>query len=115
MKQARIFLAPPNCPQPNGWSITEHEVMHNADNLLECDRCLASTIVTAERIAVPRKTAADNASTPVRRSLPETNVPQRQLVVSGPKKCLAMHVGAQTSLFQRIDFAAHKHLSSLRR
>jgi hypothetical protein len=41
--------------------ITEREVMHNADNLLACDRRLASTIVTAERISDPRKTAADNA------------------------------------------------------
>jgi hypothetical protein len=32
-----------------------------------------------------------------------------------PKKRLAMHVAAQTSLFPRVDFAAHKHLSSLRR
>jgi hypothetical protein len=45
-----------------GWSIAERAGMHNADNLLEFGRCSASTIVTAaERISVPRKTAADNA------------------------------------------------------
>jgi hypothetical protein len=35
--------------------------MHNADNLLEFDRCVAFAIVTAGRISVPRKTAAENA------------------------------------------------------
>jgi hypothetical protein len=35
--------------------------MHNADNLLEFDHCSASTIVTAKRLSVPRKMAADSA------------------------------------------------------
>jgi len=42
-------------------NIAECEVMHNADRLLEHYRGLAATIVTAKRISVPRKMAADSA------------------------------------------------------
>lgn len=74
--------------------------MHNADSLLECNRCLAPTVVTAERISVPRKTAADYANTGSSLATRIRMFPPRQLVVSASKKCLAMHVAGQTSLFQ---------------
>jgi hypothetical protein len=61
--------------------------------------------------------AADSAEHRSVARYSKTKVPQRQLVVTAPqKKSSAMHVAAQTSLLlQRVDLAAHKHLSSLRR
>jgi hypothetical protein len=71
---------------------------------------LASTIVTAKRISVPRKMAADSAEHRSVARYSKTKVPQRQLVVAAPQNRLAKHVAAQTSLLlQRVDFAAHKH------